>query len=36
MLKWLVGLWHKFDGWLHRRAEVPHAYYRSNLHGRHR
>ena len=41
MLKWLAGLWHRIDGWMHRRAssnvrEFPAPYHRSNLHGRHR
>jgi hypothetical protein len=37
MLKWLVGLWHKLEGWMHpRRPVVMTDYHRSNLHGRHR
>jgi len=37
MFRWLAGLWHRIDGWMHRRArQSSRLYYRSNLHGRHR
>jgi hypothetical protein len=36
MLKWLVSLWHKIEGWRHPRQPVPNSYHPSNLHGRHR
>jgi hypothetical protein len=35
MCNWLASLWHKIEGWLHRRP-LQNTYYRSNLHGRHR
>lgn len=35
MMHWFANLWRKLTGWLHRDA-ASHAYYRSNLHGRHR
>ncbi len=35
MLKWLVSLWHKIEGWRHPRQIAPN-YHPSNLHGRHR
>jgi len=34
MFKWLAAFWRKIEGWLHPRADAPHAYHRSNLHGR--
>jgi hypothetical protein len=36
MLHWLVGLWHRMERWMHAEKQSPHAYHRSNLHGRHR
>jgi hypothetical protein len=36
MLKWLVRLLQKIEGWMHPRQTVPNSYHRSNLHGRHR
>jgi hypothetical protein len=40
MLHWLVGLWHRLQNqverWMHAEKQSPHAYHRSNLHGRHR
>ena len=35
MLSWLIGLWHRFDRWMHG-GRLSQTYYRSNLHGRHR
>jgi hypothetical protein len=36
MLKWLVRLWNKIEGWIHPQQTVPNSYHPSNLHGRHR
>jgi hypothetical protein len=41
MFKWLTDLWHRINGWMHRRPVItrrvlPNTYIRSNLHGRHR
>jgi len=35
-LHWLVRLWHRVQKWVFAEKETPHAYHRSNLHGRHR
>jgi hypothetical protein len=36
MLKWLISLWHKIEGWRRPRQTVPGSYHPSNLHGRYR
>jgi hypothetical protein len=36
MLKWLVRLWHKIEGWIHPRQTVRNSHQPSNLHGRYR
>jgi hypothetical protein len=33
MLNWLVRLWHRVGGWMHKE-KLPQTYHRSNLHGR--
>ena len=36
MFAWLVSLWQRMEKWMHGEKQSPHAYHRSNLHGRHR
>jgi hypothetical protein len=39
MLNWLVRMWQRIGGSVHRWIhgnKIPESYHRSNLHGRHR